>query len=652
MRNDRLRARAPGLRSAEHRAPGDPGARLRDVHRLLRRDVGLACGRPDVHALPDTAGADRDRGDSRPLRRLGPADGDGAAVRRVGGRVDEGGSRVRAARRPRDRSQRYSCIRATGSSSTRRRASRSPLRRSPRGRSRLSRAWLAPGSGRFAVLGAASAAAALARPAFRLLVLVAALPLVLRLPWRTRLACAPPAPASHSASSARGRSPTGPLRRLHRRPRHGAFLPFYRAFTTDHIVRPENGPASRELADAVRRELLPEEPYRSYGITLDEFFERGGPREFEDVVGITDRLWGWDSDYAHMRAVGIEAVEAHPLRYLSGVGKTTFEELWKPLFVALPNDGVEAPRDTPRGQAGNAPRASGPYGWGADSRRPPRILLDDTGRAHPRDVDVAGGSLARLRNAGDAAALRRDRARCGRSDGRGSSLRRERVAHPPVQPIVEALPPADRVARRGACRPGCPEAEAAGSRARAGRGRGARRRLSGARDLHDRRVCDPGRAGPHRPRRGGPGRDARTEDARSSAASGATEDPPAARRRELRAPTPTPRGDSRPPAETARPRATRRRRAPVRRRGRTRPCVATPRPRRGRGTCWVRRRGRSSPPAGSARARSGTPRGPRCRSPPGRTSEPTSRGCDSPRGARGPPGGERSTRPRRRASPP
>ena len=93
--------------------------------------------------------------------------------------------------------------------------------------------------------------------------------------------------------------------------------------------------------------MLPEEPYRSYGITLDEFFRRGGPREFEDVVGITDRLWGWDSDYAHLRAVGIEAVRAHPLRYLSGVGTTTFEELWKPLFVALPNTGGATPSDTP-----------------------------------------------------------------------------------------------------------------------------------------------------------------------------------------------------------------------------------------------------------------------------------------------------------------
>ncbi len=208
----------------------------------------------------------------------------------------------------------------------------------------VSRAWVAPSYGRFALVGAATAATALARPAFQLLVLVSALPLFLRVPWRTRLvyatACAGVALAVLGTwtvanglryddyTVARGT---------------GAFFPFYRAFTTDHIVHPDNGPASQELADAVRRELLPGEPYRSYGITLDEFFERGGPREFEDVVGITDRLWGWSSDYAHMRAVGVEAVRAHPLRYVSGVGKTTFDELWKPLFVALPNDDVEAP---------------------------------------------------------------------------------------------------------------------------------------------------------------------------------------------------------------------------------------------------------------------------------------------------------------------
>ena len=211
----------------------------------------------------------------------------------------------------------------------------------------VTRAWVAPSYGRFAVVGAATAAAALARPAFQLLVLVSALPFFLSLPWRMRLVCATACAGIALALLGSWTVANGLRYDDYTVARGtGAFFPFYRAFTTDHIVRPGNGQASRELAEAVRRELLPEEPYRSYGITLDEFFERGGPREFEDVVGITDRLWGWSSDYAHMRAVGLEAVEAHPLRYLSGVGKTTFEELWKPLFVALPNDDAEAPSAT------------------------------------------------------------------------------------------------------------------------------------------------------------------------------------------------------------------------------------------------------------------------------------------------------------------
>jgi hypothetical protein len=123
----------------------------------------------------------------------------------------------------------------------------------------------------------------------------------------------------------------------------GAFFPFYRAFTSDRIVSPENGPASRELADAVRARLLPEEPYRSYGIGLDDFFEHGSPREFEDLVGLTDRVWGWDSDYAQLRRAGIEAVRAHPLRYLRGVGGTVLDELASPLYVALPRSTEVAP---------------------------------------------------------------------------------------------------------------------------------------------------------------------------------------------------------------------------------------------------------------------------------------------------------------------
>jgi hypothetical protein len=219
----------------------------------------------------------------------------------------------------------------------------------------VARAWVAPSYARFALVGATIAAAALARPAFQVLLLAAAVPLFLPVPWRTRVASATACAVVAVAILGTWTVANGLRYDDYTVSRgSGAFLPFYRAFTTDHIVSPSNGPASRELAAAVERDLLPEEPYRSYGVTLDTFFERGGPREFEDVVGITDRLWGWDSDYAHMRAVGIEAVKAHPLRYTYGVGKTIFAELWKPLFVALPGDSAQAANPTP--QPTNTPR--------------------------------------------------------------------------------------------------------------------------------------------------------------------------------------------------------------------------------------------------------------------------------------------------------
>ena len=183
----------------------------------------------------------------------------------------------------------------------------------------LTRASLEPTTGRFALLGLATAAAALTRPGYQVLAVFALVPLVLALTWRRRLA----------ASAAFLGVVVGLLGAwtVNNGVRYddyalarggGAFFPFYRAFTTDRIVSPENGEASRELADAVRTSLLDEEPYRSYGITLERFFEGGGPREFEDVVGITDRVWGWETDYAQMREVGVEAVRSTSVALRAG----------------------------------------------------------------------------------------------------------------------------------------------------------------------------------------------------------------------------------------------------------------------------------------------------------------------------------------------
>lgn len=201
----------------------------------------------------------------------------------------------------------------------------------------LTRALLGPTVFRFALLGLATAGLALTRPGYQVLAVFALAPLFLSIPWRARVvaaaSCAGVVVVLLGAWTVNNglRYDDYALARG-----GGAFFPFYRAFTTDRVVSPENGPASRELADAVRTELLPEEPYRSYGITLERFFENGGPREFEDVVGLTDRVWGWDTDYSKMRDVAVEAVRAHPWPYVRGVGATVLDELWSPLHIALP----------------------------------------------------------------------------------------------------------------------------------------------------------------------------------------------------------------------------------------------------------------------------------------------------------------------------
>jgi hypothetical protein len=201
----------------------------------------------------------------------------------------------------------------------------------------LTRAWLQPDAGRFAALGLATAAAALTRPGYQVLVVFALVPLAQSARWRARLARTGAFLGVVAALLGTWTVLNGLRYEDYALARGGgAFFPFYRAFTTDGIVSPGNGEASRELAAAVQDELLDEEPYRSYGVTLERFFEGGGPREFEDVVGITDRVWGWDTDYEQMRAAGLEAVRAHPWRYARGVTRTVVDQLWSPLHVALP----------------------------------------------------------------------------------------------------------------------------------------------------------------------------------------------------------------------------------------------------------------------------------------------------------------------------
>jgi glycosyltransferase involved in cell wall biosynthesis len=177
-----------------------------------------------------------------------------------------------------------------------------------------------PSTREFALVGLGVGLLTLVRPGNQVLLAGVLLPLLVAATWRSRLAGAAAfiVPALlliggwvvHNGvrydnyTLARGGNAT---------------VPFFRAFVTDKIVRPSNGPNSEELARAVKRDLLPREPYRSYGITLNDFFTEASPRMQVDLLALSDKLKGWHSNYRWLRDVGVEAVDQHPARYVRGV---------------------------------------------------------------------------------------------------------------------------------------------------------------------------------------------------------------------------------------------------------------------------------------------------------------------------------------------
>jgi hypothetical protein len=198
------------------------------------------------------------------------------------------------------------------------------------------RVLLAPSPSRFALVGAGVGLLALVRPGNQVLLVLFAVPFVLRLPWRKRLASAAAFIIPAAALLGLWTVHNGVVWGDYTLVRGGnSTVPFSRAFLTDRIVEPDNGPNSRELASAVQRELLSKEPYRSYGIDLDEFFADATPRMHEDLVALSNRLWGWQSDGEKLREVGLEAVRAHPLTYAGGVTTTVWDLLRQPLFRPL-----------------------------------------------------------------------------------------------------------------------------------------------------------------------------------------------------------------------------------------------------------------------------------------------------------------------------
>lgn len=183
------------------------------------------------------------------------------------------------------------------------------------------------------------------------------LPLVFPAPWRRRMAfLALLAVITGVAIKGwRVQSPVHYAQAAAQLPSSSIFL--FRAFIEARIVSPDNGPASRQLARVIQRDLLTKEPYRSYGVDLQTIFSSGSNR----VLGDLNHLSGVD-----LGAVTREAIRQHPAPFVAGIGRSFWDELWTTrMYAPLETSdagGEHAQRATPDVVVVNGRRLPEPSG--------------------------------------------------------------------------------------------------------------------------------------------------------------------------------------------------------------------------------------------------------------------------------------------------
>jgi Glycosyltransferase family 87/Dolichyl-phosphate-mannose-protein mannosyltransferase len=143
-------------------------------------------------------------------------------------------------------------------------------------------------------------------------------PFLLPTPWRARVGVAVVllVVAALAVRGLPGQSPAQYTRSVTKN-ESNQFL--FRAFEVERIMSPQNGTASRRVARIVRRELLTREPYRSYGVDVDEFFSSGSDRVFGDMTNVVPA--------PDLAAATREAIREHPGTFATGIARTIWEEL-------------------------------------------------------------------------------------------------------------------------------------------------------------------------------------------------------------------------------------------------------------------------------------------------------------------------------------
>jgi hypothetical protein len=192
----------------------------------------------------------------------------------------------------------------------------------------------------FVVLGAGIAALVLIRPANQVLLPAVLVPLLAVAPWRRRLgwmaACLAAAalPLAGWAVHNQVRYDDLTVTRGGR-----AWVPFLRVWLADRTIAPENGPASRRLADLIQQHVLTEEPFARLHVPLDAYLANGSNYETVRLIALSDRFFGRQSNYQVIFDSAIEAIRAHPGTYARGVA----DVFWQFLMQSPIREGV-APR--------------------------------------------------------------------------------------------------------------------------------------------------------------------------------------------------------------------------------------------------------------------------------------------------------------------
>ena len=188
------------------------------------------------------------------------------------------------------------------------------------------RAWLTGSTMWFSAVGVGVALLTLTRPAAQIALLACVLvPLLARRRWTpalrgvaTCLAAAVLPLAAWAAHNAVRYDDLAVARGSK------AWVPFFRVAGD---VDPANGDASRRLADAIRQEVLTQPPYASRDVDVATYFKGAGNLEVIRMIALSDRVFGWDSDYDTLFDASLEAIRDDPWPYVEGVGETFWDFL-------------------------------------------------------------------------------------------------------------------------------------------------------------------------------------------------------------------------------------------------------------------------------------------------------------------------------------